>query len=286
MTGQDKVLWKRQGVQDNHVCQKSFLSSLKRNSSFNPYAYWPLVHLSCAITQQISTTFIFLAVFVLLKQSRIDPRLLVQFSCAIFAVGYVLQQLLVYTWTSRSSIYVTHINSVKSSIVIFLALMSLSPVLRTLTAATSSDSIWALSAILLVSNAQLADYVPCIGQAQKSLSSVLSVNAAISASVVLASRLNTDIAVLALILFALQSFAFFPVLRRSLQTSIIFQAFLTLGLSMSSLFLTAWLSAKVMFLFLLILLSITFLAPALLMWAQRYKDEIRGPWDVASPRLK
>jgi phosphatidylinositol glycan class C protein len=36
--------------------------------------------------------------------------------------------------------------------------LSLSPVLRTLTASTSSDSIWALSAILLLLNAILADY--------------------------------------------------------------------------------------------------------------------------------
>jgi phosphatidylinositol N-acetylglucosaminyltransferase subunit C len=48
--------------------------------------------------------------------------------------------------------------ALKSSILVFLALMALSPVLRTLTAATSSDSIWALSAFLFVLNALLADY--------------------------------------------------------------------------------------------------------------------------------
>ena len=46
----------------------------------------------------------------------------------------------------------------KASILVFLALMSLSPVLKTLTAATSSDSIWALSACLFVLNSLLADY--------------------------------------------------------------------------------------------------------------------------------
>lgn len=46
----------------------------------------------------------------------------------------------------------------KSSILVFLALLSLSPVLRTLTAATSSDSIWALSACLFGLNTLLADY--------------------------------------------------------------------------------------------------------------------------------
>lgn len=50
------------------------------------------------------------------------------------------------------------LKALKSSILIFLALVSLSPVLRTLTAATSSDSIWALSAILFTLNSLLADY--------------------------------------------------------------------------------------------------------------------------------
>lgn len=46
----------------------------------------------------------------------------------------------------------------KSSLLVLLALMGLAPVLRTLTAATSSDSIWALSACLFLLNTLLADY--------------------------------------------------------------------------------------------------------------------------------
>ncbi len=44
-------------------------------------------------------------------------------------------------------------------------------------------------------------------------------NAAISSSVVLASRLPDDLAVFALILFSVQAFALFPILRRRLQVS-------------------------------------------------------------------
>lgn len=50
-----------------------------------------------------------------------------------------------------------------------------------------------------------------------SLTSVLSINAAISASVVLASRLPDDISVFALMLYAVVLFAMFPVLRHRLQ---------------------------------------------------------------------
>lgn len=48
--------------------------------------------------------------------------------------------------------------TVKSSILAFLALLSLTPVMKTLTASTSSDSIWALAACLFILNALIADY--------------------------------------------------------------------------------------------------------------------------------
>ena len=39
--------------------------------------------------------------------------------------------------------------TVKASLLVFLALMALTPILKTLTEATSSDSIWALAFVLL-----------------------------------------------------------------------------------------------------------------------------------------
>ena len=136
------------------------------------------------------------------------------------------------------------LKALKSSIMMFLVLMSLSPVLRTLTAATSSDSIWALAAVLFMLNALLADYTANVSEDEINegyvssgnfnilkffflvsriylmntrLSSVLSMNAAVSASVVLASRLSTNVSVFALMLFSILSFALFPILRRRLQ---------------------------------------------------------------------
>ncbi len=46
-------------------------------------------------------------------------------------------------------------------------------------------------------------------------------NAAISSSVVLASRLQEDLAVFSLILFSVQVFALFPILRRRFQVSLV-----------------------------------------------------------------
>ncbi|KAJ3781558.1 phosphatidylinositol N-acetylglucosaminyltransferase [Lentinula aff. detonsa] len=301
----EKVLWKNQPHPDNYIPEGALESSLRKNSNFKPYTYWHLVHLSIAITQHLATIFIFLSVFVRLKDRSLDPRVLIFVSLGCFSVGYFVWEVLQYTQSSgggskhgskrNERVGDDRVKTLKSSILIFLALMSLSPVLRTLSAATSSDSIWALSACLFLLNILLADYGSSNSVAQvrpERLTSVLSMNAAISSSVVLASRLSNDLAVFALIQFSVQSFTLFPMLRRRLQAFNIrklstraMQALLTFALSISSLILAAPLSSTIAFLFLLVLLAITFLAPAVLVWAQKYKNEIRGPWDVAVPKV-
>lgn len=184
-----------------------------------------------------------------------DPRSLVWLTVILFFIGYS-------TWTvlhsqqdgsdnmknRRSRLFhcdvlggnpsIADLKVMKSSIMMFLALMSLSPVLRTLTAATSSDSIWALSAALFALNALLADYTATTPAnvhegfefflrvisdscALYRITSVFSMNAAVSASVVLASRLSTDVSVFSLMLFSIQSFALYPILRHRLQVSLL-----------------------------------------------------------------
>ncbi|KAJ3919059.1 phosphatidylinositol N-acetylglucosaminyltransferase subunit C [Lentinula edodes] len=291
----EKVLWKKQPYPDNYIPEGALDSSLRKNPNFKPYTYWPLVHLSTAITQHLATIFIFLCVFVRLKDHSLDPRVLIFLSLGCFFLGYLVWEVLQYTQNLGGSnhgnernerIRLDRVKTFKSSILIFLALMSLSPVLRTLSAATSSDSIWALSACLFLLNILLADYGssnPVIQGRHERLTSVLSMNAAISSSVVLASRLTNDLAVFALIQFSVQSFTLFPMLRRRLQVPM--QTLLTLILSISSFLLAIPLSSTIAFLVLFVLLAVTMLAPAVLVWAQKYKNEIRGPWDVAVPKL-
>jgi len=285
-----KVLWKRQlGYSDNYIPKESFLSSLKKNANFRPYTYWHLVLLSAAISQHLATIFIFIAVFVRLKEDSLDPRLLVWISVGCFLIGYAIWELLDCAIRDRTRQRTERFKKITSSVLAFLALMSLSPVLRTLTAATSSDSIWALSAVLFVLNGLLADYstVNAEGIVHERLTSVLSMNAAISSSVVLASRLSNDLAVFALVLFSVQAFALFPMLRRRLQAlPIIVQLAMTVFLFALSLILTAPLSLTVTYLYGVALLFVLFLGPAVLLWAQKYKNEIRGPWDVAVPKVK
>ena len=155
-------------------------SPLSNPANFQPHSYWELVSLSFPIAQHISTIFIFLATFVRIKERILDPRLLVWASIFAFVLGYFAWQVVelqlakklrqVRKPTNRmsrdpppfpplSNLPVPiDAKTVKSSILAFLALLSLSPVMKTLTASTSSDSIWALAACLFILNALIADY--------------------------------------------------------------------------------------------------------------------------------
>ncbi|KAJ7071012.1 phosphatidylinositol N-acetylglucosaminyltransferase subunit C [Mycena amicta] len=266
-----ECLWRRHDHSDNYFDTQSFLSSLRRNANFRPYTYWPLVLLSCAITQHVATTVVFLSVFARLKENHLDPHVLVWISVAGFFIGYLVWDLLERAGAPRAHRRVNRLKAVKSSILIFLALMSLSPVLRTLTAATSSDSIWALAAILFAFNALLADYSAISGRGER-LTSVLSMNAAVSASVVLASRLSSDLAL-------------FPRLRQRLGSYHSgLQVVLTIVLFGASVIIARPFPRPVVG-YVILQLCLTFLAPAVVVWAQKFKNEIRGPWDVAVPKV-
>lgn len=127
----------------------------------------------CAITQHVGTVFIFLAIFVRLKERSIDARVLLWMSVTCSVLGYGIWEVLhssnpSHMPSNRLLCYIDLSLSLKpsflgskafkSSLLVLLALMGLAPVLRTLTAATSSDSIWALSACLFLLNTVLADY--------------------------------------------------------------------------------------------------------------------------------
>ncbi|KEF58736.1 phosphatidylinositol glycan, class C [Exophiala aquamarina CBS 119918] len=148
----------------------------------------------------------------------------------------------------------------RSACLIYFVLLGLSPILKSLTKSTSSDSIWALATWLLIINIFFFDYgsiyiptktqveplspgaaghrtiEPVLAQFNHSVRappfpSSLSTNAALMASTVLASRLRTSTAVFSLTLFSIQVFGLFPVFRRHLRhKSFNVHLLLTLGL--------------------------------------------------------
>lgn len=59
---------------------------------------------------------------------------------------------------SPASRYQQRVSTVKSAVLIYAALLGLSPILKSLTKSTTSDSIWAISTWLLMMNVAFFDY--------------------------------------------------------------------------------------------------------------------------------
>ena len=147
------------------------------------------------------------------------------------------------------------LSTAKSAILIYTALLGLSPILKSLTESTSKDSIWALSTWLMLLHVFFFDYggsgsrnssnrliigahppgnglesKPGSGSGSGSsgnsiiidaagakFPTSLSTNAALMASTVLASRLPSTTHVFSLTLFSIEVFGLFPIWRRALR---------------------------------------------------------------------
>jgi phosphatidylinositol glycan class C protein len=187
------------------------------------------------------------------------------------------------------------LGTIKSALLIYSTLLGLSPILKSLTQSTSSDSIWAMSFWLLAINIFFFDYSGGVGA---KFPASLSTNAALMASTVLASRLPSTKQVFCLTLFSIEVFGLFPVFRRHVQhrsfrQHAILTALLILG--------AGWGVGVVMrdpgpagswpwrrgLGGMVVSVLIAAIATGGCSWwligLQRYKNEIRGPWDPARP---
>jgi phosphatidylinositol glycan class C protein len=192
-------------------------------------------------------------------------------------------------WSPRTQ---RRLATAKSAVLIYCALLGLSPILKSLTKSTASDSIWAISFWLMCINVIFFDYGRGVGA---NFPASLSTNAALMASTVLASRLESTRHVFSLTLFSIEVFGLFPVFRRYLRyISWRGHLCLTWVLVMGAgggvaLVVTdgGWKSAVVGVVLGQVL---TAFAMGLCSWwligLQRYKNEIYGPWDPARPIIR
>lgn len=268
-----KVLYKNQGVSDNYV-DESFLEEMKKNLHIRTYEFWAVVRESNVVMQQIYSVWIFVAVYFHMRNFVLTPQFLFEMSSAVTIVGYIV------------NFVILHENALTKSrwkdgrtMGIFLILgFSLSPILMTLTKTISTDTIYAMTFFMLLANLLFHDY----GTDAAIVSQAFSLNAAIFASICLASRLPTTWHAFSLVTFAFELFALWPILRRNLKIhfprlQIILSYLLGSVVTVS----VATVSSVAVVVFLLLHLFITILCPAWLIRLQPYKNNIHGPWDEA-----
>ncbi|KAF2131972.1 terpenoid synthase [Dothidotthia symphoricarpi CBS 119687] len=179
------VAWKtlHLTVPDNYTDEKTFLDHLQRNPRLQPYEFWSLMADVSVIVQHLASVAIFCCCFVAIIQGRVSSVSVVGWASLCTVLGWVLwdhwmgQELgappepsSTHTPTNDTSETSfpgastlspraqQRLATAKSAVLIYAALLGLSPILKSLTRSTTSDSIWAISSWLLMMNVAFFDY--------------------------------------------------------------------------------------------------------------------------------
>ncbi|BGO96347.1 hypothetical protein NBRC10512_000566 [Rhodotorula toruloides] len=304
-----KILYLKQPYPDNYV-DATFLADLKRNVNVHPASLPALLRQTLPITQHLACTFLFVAVFVRLSRGTLSSSTLLLI-CAGLSVVLRVWSWLIGESSSLLGGAAGRGGTAVAPVIPLVALYLLSPALKTLTRATTSDSIWALSGTLFAVNLLLGDYraIPTTSSLRfhsfraifsrsafsspaphghlarrAPLPSTLSLTAALSGSTVLASRLSSNLQVFSLLLFSTLWFGPFPLLRSSLTLRP--TLLLTWLLSTAALVAFRSLGTGPTVMASLMLTGTSVVAPLVRGWLMiRYKDRLSGPWDAAVPKV-
>lgn len=271
-----KVLYKRQSFPDNYVDQ-SFLEKLRKNIHARKYQYWAVVFESGVVIQQLCSVCVFVVIWWYMDMGLLAPQWLFGVGLIASLIGYVLFDA-TDSGIERNRSCQTRWGDLKNSVVFVAFTYGFSPILKTLTESISTDTIYAMSALMLLGHLIFYDY----GANAAIVSSTLSLNMAIFASVCLASRLPRSLHAFVMVTFAIQIFALWPMLQKKLkaQTPHCYMI-ATLLFALSALMGLLTISSVGTVLFALLLIAISCLCPYCLIRLQLFKDNIHGPWDEA-----
>lgn len=243
-----KLLWVHQEYPDNYV-DSSFLSQLRRNSTVTKYSYWKLVNDFGLITIHLCDTCLVIIVFYGMYHQHWSSPFLPTFVFTILTISlyFLCDQLSCLTnraqnganaKLNKNSTYIDQngevlelrnreikqhyiyekLATLKSSLLIVFIVLTLSPVLRSLTNSTSSDSIWALSTWLTIVNIICHNYVYDIQKEDDCFKlSALSTNVIFANVIVLSSRLDSNMAVFCFILISIEIHGLFPIFQFKLR---------------------------------------------------------------------
>lgn len=271
-----KVLYERQPFPDNYV-DRRFLEELRKNIYARKYRYWAVVFESSVVVQQLCSVCVFVVIWWYMDEGLLAPQWLFGTGLASSLIGYILFDL-VDGGEGRRRSGRTRWADLKSALVFITFTYGFSPILKTLTESVSTDTVYAMSVFMLLGHLIFFDY----GANAAIVSSTLSLNMAIFASVCLASRLPRTLHAFIMVTFAIQIFALWPMLQKKLKARTpcsymgvpLFFAFSALRGLQS-------ISALGAILLALPLVSISCLCYFYLIRLQLFKENIHGPWDEA-----
>lgn len=273
-----KVLYERQTYPDNHV-DETFMASLVTNANKQEYDYFLMLTNTTSIVHHVC---VMVTAWVVYSDLRIQ---IISASSVIF-LDFLLVALMYLsaTFTLPPGRLPSGLGLAKNGAIFGVALLGLSPVLQTLTKSFSLDTIWALTIMFCAVALMSHDYTFDQPHAKLRVRGTLSLNAAMFASVLLASRLDSAIDVFAIEVLCICMFALEPMVRQSVQmysvrlhaasTAVFALIVLLLLYSRTTVLAVSFLCAAAVWL----------VCPLIFLAFQKYKNEIRGPWDIAKVR--
>ncbi|XP_010519015.1 PREDICTED: putative phosphatidylinositol N-acetylglucosaminyltransferase subunit C [Tarenaya hassleriana] len=270
------------GYDDNYT-DESFLEDMVMNANVVRRNLLKVMKDSVSISQYLCIVALVVLVWVHTLRSTLDENSLLALDLTLLASGFLILLLTEEKMLSLNLLFRYILN-----ISFFITgLYILAPIYQTLTRSISSDSIWAVTVSLLVLHLFLHDYSGSTVRApgalkNPNLTSCISLNASIVASVFASSRLPSRLHVFAVMLFSLQVFLFAPLVtycvkKFSLGLHLLF-SFALMGVTLSSIYA---LHRLLFVLFLVVLVIVNVVCPYWLIRIQEYKFEINGPWDEA-----
>ncbi|CAM8898567.1 unnamed protein product [Rhodiola kirilowii] len=268
------------GYDDNYT-DETFLEDMVTNTSVVKRDLLKVMLDSVSISQYISIVALVILVWMYTLNSTLDENSLLILDVGLLGLGFLVLLLTEEIFSRKLFHYMLKVAFFASGLYL------LSPVYQTLTRSISSDSIWAVTASLLILHLFLHDYSGSTIRAPGShknptLMSCISVNSSVIASVFIASRLPSRLHVFAILLFSLQVFLFAPLVtfcvkKYSSQLHIWF-SFLLMAVTLA----LVYAFHRLFFVLLLSLfVFVTVVCPYWLIRIQEYKFEINGPWDEA-----
>lgn len=267
-----KLLYVEQPFPDNYT-PALFLDQLKRNTTVSKYLYRKLYH-------DFSLVALYALLLLLVNLNFLGIYLGYWKALVATACGTLLAGLGLVALNSYTNLYET----VKLNTVILLMLLLLSPVLRSLTKSTSSDSIWALSSVLTCLNVVCHDYAL---ETSQNYRAVISTNLSFTNGIVLASRLLLSMDAFVFLVFATEVCILFPMfdlrLREKLFSAHFSVMLFVYGIVASVIYVIhgAWF----LLVYILGVIFVLLCLPWYFMSLQRYKNELQGPWDTAKPKI-
>ncbi|XP_077440191.1 phosphatidylinositol N-acetylglucosaminyltransferase subunit C [Vanacampus margaritifer] len=273
-----KVLWERQPYPDNYV-DRRFLEELRRNEGLRQYRFWAVVREAGLVGQQLSCVAIFITLWLYMEQGLLSPETLLVISLASSLPCYGLYQALASQAEPNLLQPRTRLADLQSGTIFLTFIFGFSPVLKTLTESVSTDTVYAMSAVMLLAHLVSFPY------AHPSPPGSLSLNAALFASVCLASRLPGALHTFTMLSCALMVFALWPCLLRRVKDgaprhfAAVCAGVCAMGVGGLA---SRWPGGAAILA--LALASVILLCPWLLVRLQRHKDNIHGPWDEAEIR--